>query len=745
MSKSIRRTTRLALETLEDRLAPAVAVFYPNLGVSQERVSTSLIAPQIVQRGQMNIPVSQGIINNTRNLDSVLRSMTLTKVPGSAALSSDSLLAHLFVDMNRNGSFDPNELIANARPTTSTIAFNLGTGIRLQNGTAFQVSMDISPTALISSRFGVKITGIGVRPVSGSYTTSLVQAAPALHTVINVPPPPPPPTVQLFISQKMTGTSGTVVRNQSNVTLLRYEATAQNGDVVVNSQSYVAQQSNALFFRNYALWSDTDNNGVVDTILEKNVLPFNGRITFDNFAVFPRINSGQPVVFELHADAGSFNTSTPMQFGFDTSSTNYIVADHYQTGQNLVGIVTNGVGSGQIHVSTVNSIAYTIAAQGSLFVSQDVIPLRPQQLLGGTVSDPVLRLMFSATDEAVKIQKIAITSLDSAAQSVDRLELYFDGAQTPFVTATLTATGNDNVPQYTFTARMMNNEFILGAHLDQRVLVKVRMRDDFSGAFSGEAIRFYVSSDPVINQATGEGAIFAQGVASSNSLFGNNGDNVLDGEVIIGRTNAGFNNPIIGSLNTVVLSRIDSVENANTDPNGTPVPSGTATIGAFKFSGAANTNSQNGYNKSVIQGLVFTVSSGNIQFDGSSFVLYNQANATVTVTGQAVDLNGTPLSGVITGNFYVVFSNLGSSIVSTTIDPNSDITLALKANVLNNHVTPQASGLQVSLDTFNDANKTSFGPLASHIQWTDRDASRAADYFWVMYGPNTVKSTSYNS
>ncbi len=569
----------------------------------------------------------------------------------------------------------------------------------------------------------------------------------------------------LTVAVKSGAATDTAVKNSKNINLLRFEARAGEAKDVLFTKAIFASNAGSLNNgQNYTLWVDTDADGKVDTILEKGQSAQNSKVTFNQLTgggfVIPKEKT---VVFEVHADIAASLTDSQLQLKFSTGDTSYIEAEQVDRGSALSGIKTDSASctSCDIIVTTATSTLYSLVSQGSLIVSKDTTTLRSHQLLGGTLGDPVLRLQLHAEYEDVDVTDLQLTSSGSRANSVDRLELYKDGATAPFASATVGGCGSDDVLTQnqemrvtTFCAKMQSRQLVVPkGGPDVKISVRPRMKSDVDGATSGTGVTFFITSQPVSNNASGSGAVRARGDQSSNNLVANDGHQVAGGQVVI-RSTGGFGSgsDIIGAKNLTVLSKITSITNANPDANGSIVPTGVSAIGQFKFSAAPHNNSKNGTNKVTLSGAVFNIDSNNVIL--SSFALYNKTTgSSITSSCTAKNSSNGALASA-SGSFAVVCGMLGSSSVNTSIDQGSDETFVLQANVTK--VTGQTSfTLQVSLQNFNNIGANTFGPgtasTVSHLDWIDDDSGTLSTsgtttesrFLWVEYTDTTVKSTSY--
>jgi len=542
---------------------------------------------------------------------------------------------------------------------------------------------------------------------------------------------------ELNVAVKSIGATDTAVRNSKNINLLRFEARAGEAeDILLTQAIFEAAGGSLLNAQNYALWVDTDGDGVVDTILEKGASAQNDQVSFDDLAgggyVVP---AEETVMFEVHGDIASNFTSSLLAVRFDTGATSYIEAEEVDDGSSLSGISTNGSSAtANIVVTTVYSKLYTLVTGGDLFVTKDSESVRSRQLLGGTLGDAVLRLNFRAQNEDIDVTDIQIASTGSLAGSVDRLELYKAGETTAFATATVGGCGSDAKigqaaqSEQTFCASMQSRQLTVTKGQDIDVIIRPRMKTDENGAVSGENILFW----------TGTGGIQARGVNSSNELVTNDNDGNADGEVVIGANTSTTNTQIRGNDNEVVLAKITSITNANPDSDNTNVPTGVRPVGQFRFTTAANSNTLNGVNKATLSGVIFNVSATNVDMAGGSFKWYNKddSNTKVTCTIVTSQASGSGSLGV---------QCLDNSSLNTAIDSGQSATFILEADVTNPSISGSAnSTLQVSLQSFTDVSENAFGPTDSHLNWLDVD-TQTTEFFWVEYGDTVVNSTSYKS
>ncbi len=542
---------------------------------------------------------------------------------------------------------------------------------------------------------------------------------------------------ELTIIQKATATTDNAVKNQKNISLLRFEAHAENEDILTTSFAFDAAQGSLLNGANYALWVDTDGNTVVDTILRKGVSPVSGVVTLDALLgtgyVVPATKT---VVFEVHADVPPSLASNSLQLKFATTLPAYVGSETLNEGTPLSGIKTDGVCATtcETTVTTAQATIYTLRSQGDLFITKSSTPTRKHQLLGGTLSDEVMRLQFHAEYEDIDVTNLVFTATGpnagTFASNVDRIELFKVGSETPFAIANVAGCGTTSVPANSMCATMNGQELIVPKGSNMNTLARLRMRTDVDGSVSGQQVQLAV--DAVAGAK-------ARGLISSNTLDANDGDGVSgEGEVFIGVSAAAPSQTIIGNDNVVVHSKVTSITNASPDSDGTSIPTGPQRqIGQFKFSAASASNTKNGNNKFTLSDIIFSVNTTNVKTGTSSYLVYNKADPTTKASCIVTTVSASQLLATCGGLTF------GS--VDTAIDPGSDMTLVLETNVINPKVNNFASStLQVSLQNFDSISATAFGAAGSHVRWLDKDNVTSTQFLWIESSESDVKGTSYN-
>jgi len=525
---------------------------------------------------------------------------------------------------------------------------------------------------------------------------------------------------QLNVAVKSIGSVDTAVKNEENINLLRFETRASGGDLLVTGADFVAAAGSLQNVRNVSWWIDTDGNQVVDTIVQRGVSVTNGRLVFNALVGGGFVDHNEiSVISEIHADVASgLMPDRTLQLALDGAS---VKGEVLSSGASLA--------SSQIVVTTVPSKTWTFVNQGDLFVSLDSTPTRSRQLLEGTLEQPIFRLQLRAQNEDVDVYKIYV-SLTGVVTSIDRLELYTDGATTPFAMATISGVGSDPVPAgyTTFAVNMQNAQLVIpeGSSLD--VIVQPRMKSDEQGAISGEAVK----ANLVVSN--GFQPVLARGRSSSSNLSPNDNNTVANGEVIVGVDTVGPNTIIVGNSNVVVGSKFTSIVNANSDADNTNVPTGVSPFAQFRITAAVNNNTLNGLNKAALDSFVIYVDATNVLMDAAGFKVYNKADASTKVSAQALSMAGAPITGQATGPMMVKITGLSASAVDSLFESGEMSTIVLEGNILNPKIRSALnSSLQGSLET------------DQFFSWFDSDASLRKQVMGSNLSDTRIRSTGYRS
>ncbi len=558
--------------------------------------------------------------------------------------------------------------------------------------------------------------------------------------------PIPQEPAQLNVAVKNIGTTGTVTRNQQNVTLLRFEARATGEDVLLTKMIGQAAVGNLLNAEKYTLWVDTDGEGTVDTVLQNLGTVQNGIVTFDQLQgggyVVPK---DETVAFEIRADIAATPVNNTLQLDLATATSAYVAAETLDDGETLAGIKTNAAAcpaaSCAIIVTTTPSKLYTIVQQADLFVILDSTPTRARQLLGGTLSEPILRIELRAQNENAEVTTLRFVTVGGTAAGVDLLELYKDGTATPFATATVGACADfsvsifENNPARTLCATMNSQQLVVQNGQSADVLVRARMKTDVQGAVSGDPVQLAIDTSAGGGGQVPFGFVEARGVTSSAQLSQNDGDTVAEGEIFIGTSTPGPSQIIRGVRHVTVLSKIASIVNANPDQNGTSVPTGTHAIGQFTFTAAQNANTRGGNNAIFFPIMTFTVAATNVQLNMQSFKIYDKAVPNRPEHCQAIGEPNTP-------NLIVVCQNPGViNTLNLSLNNGESKTFVLEATVTSPSTSgTERSSLQVSLRDFSDPTATQ-----GAIPWRDYDFAQEKTYQWIESVDAVINGPRYES
>jgi|GEM_PF-3369674 len=469
------------------------------------------------------------------------------------------------------------------------------------------------------------------------------------------------------------------------------------------------------------------------------------------------VDSAKTIVFEVHADIAVSPAESQLQLQFSALS-----AEDALTGRSLVGLSINGacdsnVQSCEMSLTTMKSTLFNLRRQGDLYVSLDPQTIGPRQLLAGSLGEPILRVKLHAEYEDVDVTDMVFNSSGSMATSVDALELWQEGATERFAVSgdcgsadvLTTNAGSLSSATRAFCFATEQQQLVVPKGADLKILVRPRLKNDTTGAISGETFALFVDHTATSDDATGTGSVRARGRISSNNLFANNGDSSADGEIFIGRPKAAaMNIRIIGNTNSTVLSKIVTIANGG-EANGT-VPGGAdREIGSFRFAAAANANYRNGMNTPELTDLIFTVNAINVSLSSNGFKIYNRAaSSSQSESCSPFSADGSPLSGTVSGVFLVRCSMPSTSVVNSMIDSGESLTLVLAANVTNTNTAASSGGssvLQVSLNNFSDIRRSEFGLSSSKsfLRWKDRDNAGFATFTWVEYPDSAVNSTTF--
>lgn len=485
------------------------------------------------------------------------------------------------------------------------------------------------------------------------------------------------------------GAADTVVANQKNVNLLTFEAsTDPDGQVLFTSVSFTAAQGTFANGQNYCLWADTDGNGSADTIVESHVSPANGRLTFDNMAgggYFPYGGTK----FEVHMDVvPSPAADNHLQLAMDESS---VKAEEGNDGAALTVDQIN------VNASTPSKFL-TIIPHGSVAIEED-LPSRPRQVLAGAQSEELLRFSITAQDETADPYRFQFLVTGPGAESIDRFNVYRIGETTPFTTATIAATGADDVSPSgkTFTARMQLQQCLVEENTEGVFIVRAVMKSDEQGAIAGQT--FEVS----IPATTG---VLVRGLTSSSTL------------------QSGPDVAISSPVETVVTAKVTNFTNANPTTDNSNVPTGIDGVGQWTVSTATHVNSLGGFDRVVLDTFVVDLALTNVAVDPAGFYFYNKADSSQKVLATSVVATAT--------GYHITFANISTSVVDSRISSGGSATFVLQVNVTNSKIGVQTSRMQAVVDT-------------NTIGWLIQDAVKTTSFTGFELGDTRVPSSLFVS
>jgi cysteine-rich repeat protein len=502
-----------------------------------------------------------------------------------------------------------------------------------------------------------------------------------------------------------------------DVVLLRFSAAAGRQDVLLRSLVFVAASGSLYDLRDYALYADSNNDGVLERVAA-DAKSTSTSLTFSRMQVL--IPEGHEISFELRGDIVEDPVFGTFSLSFATGNAAYVIAEGLADGRTLTGITTDNVECPStysicwITVFTATPRLISMREPGNLYVTGAVSPIRSRFLQLGKTTGPVFGFVLRAERE-----DIAVTSLSvgGGAASVEALEVYVGSP--PVRIGIAREAQCDTIVTGIYCLHLTEGDFIVGSDDEVPVTVYARMKGRQQGGESGQTPAFNLTA-----AVTGNVAVKALGRASDAVLAQNDGNNLAEGEVFVGRNTPGANAPVTGSTHDTAGMVLASVANASNDPEGAAVPSGTGPIGVFRFTSSASSGAGALYAVSI-HDLSFTIAAINVLLDAASFVLINTADPSVQVSCSA-----SAPTGVIT----VTCSDLELSNVRTVIPDGGSINLALRATVTNPQ-TAGSSSLQVSLQ--NLGSRADLGG----VRWSDA----ATVFQWVDIPQSSVRSTLYRS
>lgn len=524
------------------------------------------------------------------------------------------------------------------------------------------------------------------------------------------------------IDQQTTGVLTTVAQGQTDVALLKFTAVAGRQDAILTDVTFDAAIGSLLYAQHYELVMDRDGDGIYERIAQSEGKVTQNRLTFDKILgggiVLPK---GLIIPFLVRADLTAANGPVSLGLKFATSLPDYVQAQGAVDGYQLEGVETNGACTAPncfIRVNTMGSTNLSVQLTGNLYVTKDSSTVRSHILLGGTVTDELLRLRLHAESDSIDLKTIRI---DGVPSSVDALLLYRaapgqSASGSPFAQASHGQCPEQSASR--FCAELGLRTFVVSPTEDTVIVMKAQMKSDQFGGASGQMFQ------PIITGAVSgdNAAIEARSVSSSGELAQNDNDSTADGEIFIGIATPGSNTAISGQTNDTSLASIGSVLNDG-PAEGSSIPSGFTPFARFKISALPHGNSFHGSNDVLLQTLTFRVTAQNVQLDPASVSLS-------TANDLSNRLNCT--AGASTGTFNVTCTGM-SDTLQNRIAQGQDVVYVLSANVTNTQVTPGTSILSASLAILGQRGMT------NSIVWTDQETT----FQWVDVPQTSVDGTVY--
>jgi cysteine-rich repeat protein len=530
----------------------------------------------------------------------------------------------------------------------------------------------------------------------------------------------------LQIDERASGTLSLIAQGQKHLPLLRFTATAGRQDALLTSITFSPSVGSLVFGEHYTLSMDRNGDGTYEQVVQANGKASNDSLTFDQLGSGGLlIPEGVPVPFVVTADLRS--TLGPVSIGleFATDLPDYIEAQGAVDGIALTGIETDNTCMASdcfIRVNTRASTDINILDRGNLFVTQDSTPTRSHILVGGSVSDALLRLKLRADGENIDIQTIRI---DGVPSSVDSLLLYaFPSGQTfdpsrmqPIASATNGQCVDE--PSTRLCAELGLSTLIVTPDEEMTLVVTAKLKNKALGAVSGESMTLSLSP------ATGGAvpSIEARGKFSQQILSVNDGNGTANGEVFIGISSPAPNVQISGKPNDIALASIEEIINGDIAEQNF-IPSGDTTIGAFEISAIPHTNSFQGQNDVNVHTLTFTVSAQNVRLDPLGFRLRTKSDPGAFISCSAADT---------TGLIAISCTGIDNGTLQSHIGQGQSVTYLLSANVVNTEIVPGSSALTVTLPTL--GQRTS----VNSVVWSDGSTT----FSWVDVPVTSVDSTRY--
>lgn len=506
----------------------------------------------------------------------------------------------------------------------------------------------------------------------------------------------------------------TIAPGEKDVTLLAFDAIAGRQDVTITNLVFRAKEGSLAVARNFRIYADSNGDGLAD-LLMGSASNSSNNVSFSSLAI--AAPDGAAIHVELVADfledisSGNF----AVEFAFDNAR--FVQAIGMVDGRDLTGIEVNSANCTEVSICWISvhtlasSTSFGIVGRGNLYVTLSSQPIGNKQLIAGKATGDLLKIRLRADGEDIKVNKIKLNAEESV---FSQLLIYADGAAFPLATAWTT----DCSPSVSNQFCASTSSITVAQDQEITLIIRGIVKSDAQGGTSGASATVRIEADPAIQ------SVEAEGINSQENLEFNNGNTTAAGEIFLGKSVPGPDQDIVGPTNTVVFAKIISIENINSDPDQSSVPTGTRSFGKFRFTAAANDNTTNGRNDVGLQRLVFTVNATNIQFLADSFVLVNSLDSTKTHICAA---------SAYTGAISVTCDNLESSNISAVISSGESLDLELRGFIVTPQISQGSSTLQASLQSLSDPN------TIGTIEWSDEITT----FGWVEIGQTFVNSTTY--
>lgn len=346
---------------------------------------------------------------------------------------------------------------------------------------------------------------------------------------------------------------------------------------------------------------------------------------------------------------------------------------------------------------------------------------------GTGLNEPLLKLLFTARGEDVRIQNIRFSATGSvgAVDSLSGFELRRSSDIPQFLGMAVPgpACGRDS-----FCALLGTGTG--GVLVESGKTITMDVLPRITGGTSGRQFRLFMRNDTP-NQEF-QAAVDAIAGTPAVALLKNNGDAVLENEVFIGTQVPGPSKVISSTVEDLTEAKVTSITNVTNAIDGAFMESGVMPIAKVKIASSSHWNSQAPYGIDI-RVLRFRLAYDNVTFapsipaDGgmtTAFQLYNAASPhrrPCTLQGDLLTC-----SNISTDPALDTFSG--------EITPNGDATFVLEADIDNPKLDPtKPAYLQASLEDLN-----SDSVITPAVVWHPFSATYVGAYLWSDIAQNTV-------